>query len=84
MIIIYLLRKSLGVRSLDAPNTGLFARVRAGLRSLTEALDYSGFDYVPDRINSADQEIARLKALLERGGINVAPSNEPPNRRRSV
>jgi hypothetical protein len=61
---------------LDVPNTGLFARLRAGLRALTEALDYSGFDYAMDRIDCAEQEIARLKALLERAGINVAPSNE--------
>ena len=57
----------------------LFARLRVGLRALTEALDYSGFDYAMDRIDRAEQEIARLKALLERAGIEVAPSNETPS-----
>jgi hypothetical protein len=64
-----------------APNAGLFARFRAGLRAFVEALDYSGFDYAMDRIGNAEQEITRLKALLERAGVNAAPSNEThPNR----
>ena len=63
-----------------APNTGLFARFRTGLRELIEALDYSGFDYALDRIGNAEREITRLKALLERTGVNVASSDETPNR----
>lgn len=62
-----------------APNAGLFARFRAGLRAFVEALDYSGFDYALDRIGNAEKEIARLKALLERAGVNTAPSNDTPN-----
>jgi hypothetical protein len=69
-----------GVREVVAPNTGPFARFRAGLHAFAEALDYSGFDYALDRIGNAEREITRLKALLERAGVNVAPSKEIPNR----
>ena len=69
-----------GVRAVVAPNTGLFARFRTGLRELIEALDYSGFDYALDRIGNAEREITRLKALLERAGVDVGSSNETPNR----
>ena len=60
---------------MDAPNTGLFARFRAFI----EAVDYSGVDYTLDRIRNSEQEIARLKVLLERAGINVESANEIPN-----
>jgi hypothetical protein len=59
-----------------ARKTGPVARLRAGLRAFTEALDYSGFDYALDRIGNAEREIARLKALLEGAGVNTASSNE--------
>jgi len=62
----------------DATNTGLLARFRAGLHAFVEALDYSGFDYTMDRIGNAEREIARLNALLERA--SVTSSNETPNR----
>jgi len=43
-------------------------------------MEYSGLDYALDRIGGAEREIARLKALLERAGIDVESSNETPNR----
>jgi hypothetical protein len=37
-------------------------------------------DYALDRIGGAEQELARMKALLGRAGIDVESSNESPNR----
>ena len=66
--------------TLAQPKTGLFARLRANLRAFIAALDYSGVDYALDRMRNTEQEITRLKVLLERAGINVESSNETPNR----
>jgi hypothetical protein len=68
---------------LIARNPGLLARLGAGLRAALGAMEYSGLDYAPDRIGGAEQEFARLKALLERAGIDVESSNETPNRYRA-
>jgi hypothetical protein len=54
------------------------ARFRAVLGAFMEGMEYSGFDYLLDRITNNEKEIARLTALLERAGIDVAPNNETP------
>jgi hypothetical protein len=46
------------------PNTGLFARLRARLRALTEALDYSGYDYALDRIGALERQVSQLRDEL--------------------
>ena len=58
------------------PKAGLFARFWAGLSAFVEALDYSGFDYALDRIGNAEQEITRLKALLERARLKPLEESE--------
>ena len=66
--------------NLIARNPGLLAKLGAGLRAALGAMEYSGLDYALDRIGGAEQELARLKALLGRAGIDVESSNESPNR----
>ena len=65
---------------MSARNPGLLAKLGAGLRAALGAMEYSGLDYALDRIGGAEQELARLKALLGRAGIDVESSNESPNR----
>lgn len=49
----------------------LFSRVSA----ILQALDYSSFDYMADRMNMLEKEVIRLRAEVK-GGEGIAPSKE--------
>jgi hypothetical protein len=65
-------------------NVGLFARFRAGLRAVVEALDYSGFDYTLDRVGNLEREVALLRNELRmvtgagRAGSQTEPVSSSP------
>ena len=46
------------------PKQGKFRRALAAVNAWIQALDYTGFDYILDRTELLEQELARLKEEL--------------------